>query len=51
MGRKVVDGDKSDIANISARGKIVGLRVKGNDAKKSNSPFIVDSNIIQTVEV
>ena len=51
MGREVVDGDKSDIANISARGKIVGLRVKGNDAKKSNSPFIVDSNIIQTVEV
>jgi len=46
MGRKVIDGDKSDIDNLEARGKIVGLRVKGNDAKKSNSPFIVDSNII-----
>ena len=46
MGRAVVDGDKSDIDNLSAKGKIIGLRVKGNDAKKSKSPFIVDSNII-----
>jgi len=46
MGRAVVDGDKSDIDNLEAKGKIVGLRVKGNDAKKSKSPFIVDSNII-----
>ena len=46
MGRVVIDGDKSDIDNLEAKGKIVGLRVKGNDAKKSKSPFIVDSNII-----
>lgn len=48
MGREVIDGDKSDIDNLEAKGKIVGLRVKGNSAKQSDSPFIVDSNIIST---
>ena len=46
LGRPVIDGDKSDLDNLKARGQIVGLRVKGNDAKRSNSPFIVDANII-----
>ena len=46
MGRKVIDGDISDLDNLKAKGKIIGLRVKGNDAKKSDSPFIVDSNLI-----
>ena len=43
LGREVIDGDKSDLENLKARGKIVGLRLKGNEAKKSNSPFIVDA--------
>lgn len=51
MGREVVDGDISDLDNLEARGKIVGLRVKGNEAKKSDSQFIVDSNVIPTMEV
>lgn len=46
MGREVYDGDKSDLDNLEQRGKIIGLRVKGNEAKKSKSPFIVDSNLI-----
>jgi hypothetical protein len=46
MGRDVYDGDKSDLDNLGQRGKIIGLRVKGNEAKKSKSPFIVDSNLI-----
>lgn len=41
-GREVIDGDKSDLFNVKQHGKIVGLRVKGNDAKDSDSPFIVD---------
>lgn len=47
-GREVIDGDKSDLYNMKQRGKIVGLMVKGNEAKKSKSPFIVDcpTNII-----
>jgi len=43
LGRDVIDGDKSDLDNLKARSKIVGLRVKGNEAKQSDSPFIVDS--------
>ena len=46
LGREVIDGDKSDLENLKARGKIIGLRVKGNEAKRSQSPFIVDANII-----
>jgi len=43
LGRDVIDGDKSDLDNLKARNKIIGLRVKGNEAKQSDSPFIVDS--------
>jgi hypothetical protein len=42
MGREIVDGDKSDIFNQKQKGKIVGLRLKGNEAKKSKSLFIVE---------
>ena len=49
LGREVIDGDKSDLDNLKARGKIIGLPVKGNDAKRSQSPFIVDANIIARV--
>lgn len=51
MGREVVDGDVSDLDNVKHSGKIIGLRVKGNDAKKSDSPFIIDSNVIPTISL
>ena len=41
LGREVYDGDISDIDNIAQRGKIIGLRVKGYEAKKSRSPFVI----------
>lgn len=43
LGREVIDGDKSDLKNLQARNKVVGLKLKGNEAKKSNSPFIIDA--------
>ena len=42
LGREIVDGDLSDIANQKQRGKIIGLKLKGNEAKKSKSLFIVE---------
>ena len=43
LGRPVYDGDISDIANLEQLDSIIGLRVKGHEAKKSNSPFIIDN--------
>jgi hypothetical protein len=43
LGRPVYDGDISDIANLEQIDSIIGLRVKGHEAKKSNSPFIIDN--------
>ncbi len=43
LEREVIDGDKSDLVNLKARNKVVGLKLKGNKAKKSNSPFIIDT--------
>jgi hypothetical protein len=43
LDREVINGDKSDLANLKARNKVVGLKLKGNEAKKSNSPFIIDA--------
>lgn len=48
MGRPVIDGDISDLDNLLAGPVIVGLRAKGK-AKKSESLFIVDTNIIARV--
>ena len=42
LGREIVDGDLSDIKNQKQRGKIIGLKLKGNEAKKSKSLFIVE---------
>ena len=42
LGREIVDGDKSDILNQKQKGKIVGLKLKGHEAKKSKSLFIVE---------
>ena len=43
LDREVINGDKSDLANLKARNKVVGLKLKGNEAKKSNSSFIIDA--------
>lgn len=44
MGREVIDGDLSDLFNLKARNKIVGLKLKGGkDIQLSQSPFIVDN--------
>ena len=48
MGRPVIDGDISDLDNLFAGPVVVGLRAKGK-AKKSESLFIVDTNIIARV--
>lgn len=46
MGRKVIDGDASDLVNVHAGPVIVGLKAKGK-AKKDETGFVVDtSNII-----
>jgi hypothetical protein len=42
LGREIVDGDKSDVFNQTQKSKIIGLRLKGNEAKKSKSLFIVE---------
>jgi len=43
LGRPVYDGDVSDLANLEQIDSIIGLRVKGNQAKRSESPFIIDN--------
>ena len=44
LGREVVDGDQSDLFNLRAKNKIVGLKLKGGkDIQQSQSPFIVDN--------
>lgn len=43
LGREIIDGDKSDLTNIDAQGKIVGLKLKGGKTvQQSKSPFVVD---------
>jgi hypothetical protein len=43
LGREVIDGDKSDLINLSSENKIIGLKLKGYDAQESQSRFIVDN--------
>jgi len=43
LGRPVFDGDISDLANLEQVDSVIGLRVKGHQAKKSESPFIIDN--------
>jgi hypothetical protein len=46
LGRKVIDGDASDIANVQAGEVVIGLRAKGK-AKRDTKGFAVDaSNLI-----
>ena len=43
LGREVIDGDKSDLVNIKAFNKIVGLKLKGGKSIQSiKSPFVID---------
>lgn len=48
MGRPVIDGDVSDLDNVFSGKSIVGLRVKGDEAKRPDpdNKFIVDTNLI-----
>ena len=45
MGRKVIDGDKSDLDNLRGGHVVVGLSAKGR-AKKDTTGFVVNSNLI-----
>jgi hypothetical protein len=42
LGRKVIDGDKTDLRFLDGKDKIVGLIAKG-DARKQNSIFVVNN--------
>ena len=44
-GRRVIDGDASDLVNVKAGKVIVGLVAKGK-AKKDQGNFVVDTNLI-----
>ena len=44
LGREVVNGDKSDLYNLEASGKVIGLKLKGGkQIQLSKSPFIVNN--------
>jgi hypothetical protein len=46
MGRRVIDGDASDLVNVKAGSVVVGLKYKGSK-DKANDDFVVDaSNLI-----
>jgi hypothetical protein len=54
MGKEVVDGDKSDILNLDARGKIVALKykvAKGKGIDPADHMFVVNTHMIPTVQV
>jgi len=44
-GRPVINGDKSDLVNSRAKGKIIGLLAKGK-ARKDGGNFVVDPDLI-----
>jgi len=44
-GRRVIDGDASDLVNVKAGKVVVGLVAKGK-AKKDDGNFVVDTNLI-----
>jgi hypothetical protein len=50
LGRKVYNGDLSDLDNLDQNGMVIGLVLKGNKNKKdfelNGSDFVVDSNTI-----
>jgi hypothetical protein len=48
LGRRVIDGDASDLENLFSGKTIVGLKAKGK-AKKSESDFVIDTRMIARV--
>ena len=50
MGRRVIDGDKSDLVNVDSGKVIIGLKAKGK-AKNDNSGFVINADIIPAVMV
>jgi len=48
LGRKVINGDVSDLENLFSGKTIVGLTAKGK-AKKSESDFVIDTRMIARV--
>jgi len=51
LGRKVIDGDRSDLINLyKGKKKIIGLKAKG-DAKKDTTGFVIHTNKIMLKEV
>ena len=49
LGKKVINGDNSDIENLKHKNCIIGLKykiAKGQDVDPANSPFIVNTNLI-----
>ena len=49
MGRRVINGDASDLVNVKAGSVIVGLVAKGK-AKKDEGSFVIDSSNLIAVE-
>ena len=50
LGKRVIDGDKSDLDNVFADDAIIGLTAKG-PAKHNTNGFVVDTNNIPLFEV
>ena len=46
LGRRVIDGDKSDLVNSKAGPVVIGLKAKGSLAKADKSGFIIDADRI-----
>jgi hypothetical protein len=46
LGRKVIDGDETDLRFLDDDGIVVGLKAKGT-AKQDTSGFVVDTNQIE----
>lgn len=51
LGRKITDGDLSDLVNSAAGAVVVGLLAKGSLAKLENNGFVVDNNLIPAAMV
>ena len=52
LGREVVNGDQSDLLNLSQPGKIIGLKAKGPALvpSETNKFFVVDQTNRETFE-
>jgi hypothetical protein len=46
-GRKVIDGDTTDLRFLDPRGIIVGLKAKGR-AKSENSGFVIQLPVVES---